>query len=67
MQRFLFYLTSLPDLIKRFEKVEAQTDVEVHSIWTKRLEMWTMKAIDDSRLYKRFRMHGGESNGAYKK
>lgn len=64
---FLFYLTSLPDLIEKFEGAEAKTDVESHSKWTRRLEMWTMKAIDDSRLYQRFRMSGDGNDGAYKK
>jgi len=52
---FLFYLTSLPDLIKKFEGEGAQRKVEVYSKWARRLELWTMKAIDDSILYERFR------------
>ena len=63
---FLFYLTSLPELIKKFEKPEVRTDVEVYSEWTKRLEMWTMKAIDDSRLEERFRKLNGVNHGAHK-
>lgn len=52
---FCFYLTSLPEVIKRFEPPNKQNDVAVHSLWTKRLEMWTMKAIEDSQNQERFR------------
>ncbi len=52
---FCFYLTSLPDVIKQFEGPEAENDVRTHSLWTKRLEMWTMKAIEDSQIQERFR------------
>jgi hypothetical protein len=45
---FCFYLTSLPKLLKKFEAPEAQNDVDKHSLWTERLEKWTMKAIEDS-------------------
>jgi len=51
---FGFYLTSLPDVIKRFEGAKGD-DVAVHSLWTKRLEMWTMKAIEDSQIQDRLR------------
>jgi hypothetical protein len=50
---FFFYLTSIPQLITKFENGGAPPTVEVFSKWTKRVEMWTMKAIDDSRLYER--------------
>ena len=62
---FFFYLTSLPKLIEGFEEDTAQFDVEVHSKWTKRLEMWTMKAIDDSRLCQRFGKRNGGRYGAH--
>jgi hypothetical protein len=52
---FCFYLTALPEVIKRFEGPEAENNVALNSLWTKRLEMWTMKAIEDSQIYARFR------------
>jgi hypothetical protein len=61
---FFFYLTSLPKVITKFEKDKAEFDVEVYSKWTKRLEMWTMKALDDSRLQERFRKLNGAKHGA---
>ena len=51
----LFYLTAIPRLITNFEKDGEQPTAEIYSKWTRRVEMWTMKAIDDSRLYERFR------------
>jgi hypothetical protein len=52
---FCFYLTSLPKLIEEFDGPDTRTDVLTHSKWTKRLEMWTMKAIEDSQTQERFR------------
>jgi hypothetical protein len=52
---FCFYLTSLPKVLEEFEGVEAKNDVAKHSLWTKRLEMWTMKAIEDSQIQDRLR------------
>jgi dCTP deaminase len=52
---FCFYLTSLPTVITRFEGPSAQNNVAAHSRWTKRLEMWTMKAIEDSQMHERLR------------
>ncbi len=52
---FCFYLTALPEVVKRFEGADAENDVAIHSLWTKRLEMWTMKAIEDSQIQDRFR------------
>jgi hypothetical protein len=49
------YLTSLPEVVSRFEGADAENDVAIHSLWTKRLEMWTMKAIEDSQIHNRFR------------
>jgi hypothetical protein len=51
---FCFYLTSLPDVIEQFEGAEAKNDISIQSLWTKRLEMWTMKAIEDSQIQDRF-------------
>jgi hypothetical protein len=51
---FCSYLTSLPEIIRQFEGAEAENDVAVRSRWTKWLEMWTMKAIDDSHIQRRF-------------
>jgi len=52
---FCFYLTSLPKVIGQFEEPEAKNDLRIHSLWAKRLEMWTMKAIEDSQVQDRFR------------
>jgi hypothetical protein len=51
---FCFYLTSLPEVIREFEKPELWNDVATHSRWTRRLEMWTMKAVEDSQVMTRF-------------
>jgi hypothetical protein len=63
---FIFYLTSLPEVIGTFEGEKAKLDVEVYSKWTKRLEMWTMKAIEDSRLHAHFQEMKGDRNGPHK-
>jgi hypothetical protein len=52
---FCFYLTSLPGVIQDFEGSGAENDVDVYSKWTRRLEMWTMKAVEDSQIQDRFR------------
>jgi hypothetical protein len=52
---FCFYLTSLTEAVQRFEGAEAVHDVALHSLWSKRLEMWTTKAIEDSQIQARFR------------
>jgi hypothetical protein len=52
---FCFYLTSLKELITKFEDAEAENAVDTHSLWTTRLEMWTMKAIEDSQIQTAFR------------
>jgi hypothetical protein len=54
---FCFYLTSLPELVKEYEKPEDQDNVEKHSLYTGLLEKWTMKAIEDSQIQKG--MHDG--------
>lgn len=51
---FCFYLTSLPDVIEQFEGPNAKNDLSFRSLWTRRLEMWTMKAIEDSQIQDRF-------------
>ena len=51
---FCFYLTSLQKLIRRFEGKKAENNVRVQGLWTKRLEMWTMKAIEDSQMQSAF-------------
>jgi hypothetical protein len=58
---FCFYLTSLPDVIEQFEEPPAKNDLSIHSLWTKRLEMWTMKAIEDSQIQDRFRTLKGKA------
>ncbi len=62
---FCFYLTSLTDVVKRFEGATAENDVAVHSLWTKRLEMWTMKAIEDSQIRDRFRRVKGMNSWSF--
>jgi hypothetical protein len=52
---FCFYLTSLPNVIKVFDGAKAQNSVEKNSQWMKRVENWTMKAIEDSQIQDRFR------------
>jgi hypothetical protein len=52
---FCFYLTSLPGIIGQFERAGAENEVDVYAKWTKRLEMWTMKAIEDARIQDRLR------------
>ncbi len=51
---FCFYLSELPGLIRKFDGAEAASNVESYGKWAKRLEMWTMKAIDDSQMHARF-------------
>ncbi len=51
---FCFYLTALPDIVTTFEGVAAENDVEIRSRWTKKLEDWTMKAIEDSQVRSQF-------------
>lgn len=58
---FCFYLTSLSDVIAKFEGSAGTNDAAKQSLWTKRLEMWTMKAIEDSQILQRFRT--AESHG----
>lgn len=52
---FCFCLTSLSDVIEKFEGHAGTSDVTKQSLWTKRLEMWTMKAVEDSQILQRFR------------
>jgi hypothetical protein len=52
---FCFYLTSIPTVVKKFEGIKAENDVAAHSLWTKRLEMWTMKAIEDAQIRDRLK------------
>jgi hypothetical protein len=51
---FCFYLTSLPKLVTDFSGVQAENDVKTRSKWTKKLEDWTMKAIEDSQIRSQF-------------
>jgi hypothetical protein len=46
---YKFYLESLPALIDRIEESESTSCFD-RNVWTKRLESWTMKAIEDSEL-----------------
>jgi hypothetical protein len=47
---FCFYLTSLPKVVTEFEGAAAKQNVAIQSKWTKKLEDWTMKAIEDSQI-----------------
>lgn len=62
---FLFYLTSLPEVIQTFEGPDKAKKVSTHSLWTKRLEMWTMKAIEDSQIQDRFRKLRSRPDGSF--
>ena len=46
---FRFYLESLPDLIENVEN-ENPASVEARSRFAERLELWSLKAIEDCRL-----------------
>lgn len=52
---FCFYMTSLRQVVQHFEGAKAEHNVALHSRWTKRLEMWTMKAIEDAQMQQRLR------------
>jgi hypothetical protein len=56
---FCFYLTSLPAMVGRFEEQPgASSDPQKRSKWARKLEDWTMKAIEDSQIRAQFeRMH----------
>jgi hypothetical protein len=56
---FCFYLTSLPDVVRQFEGPESEYDVAAYSRWTRRLEMWTMKAIEDAQMQNRLKRTKG--------
>jgi hypothetical protein len=47
---FCFYLSALPKLMGNLEKQEPK-NLEHRSKWTLRLEMWTMKAIEDFQIW----------------
>ena len=49
---YRFYLQSLPDLISRIEGAD-DSKVRDLSYWSKRIEMWTAKAVEDVDLLKR--------------
>lgn len=51
---FCFYLSSFPNIVTNFEGPSAENDVEIRSRWTKKLEDWTMKAIEDSQIRTQF-------------
>jgi hypothetical protein len=58
---FCFYLTELPNIIQNFEGREKEHDVEIRSKWARKLEAWTLKAIEDSQIRAQFerRPHSG--------
>jgi hypothetical protein len=47
---FCFYLGALPKLMGNLEKQDPK-NLEHRSKWTGRLEMWTMKAIEDFQVW----------------
>jgi hypothetical protein len=51
---FCFYLTSLPRVIAQFEGSSAKNDVDKQSKWIKKLEDWTMKAVENSQMRTQF-------------
>ena len=57
---FCFYLTELPNLIKSLAGQEAG-NLEHRSYWTRRLEMWTVKAIEDFFLLDGVQKHGSSA------
>ena len=57
---FCFYLTALPDVVTEFEGAAAENSVEIRSKWTKKLEDWTMKAIEDSQIRTQFERTQGD-------
>ena len=59
---FAFYLSSFPSIITQFEGAGAANDVRIRSKWTKKLEDWTMKAIEDSQIGVQF--EGTQRNGS---
>ena len=46
---FFFYLTSLDTLINNIAEQDP-TNIEHRSVWTKKLEAWTLKALENIRL-----------------
>jgi hypothetical protein len=56
---FCFYLTALPEVVRQFEGAKAENNVAAHSRWTRRLEMWTMKAIEDAQMQDRLKRTKG--------
>jgi hypothetical protein len=51
---FCFYLTELPGIVTKFEGKAKEKNVKTRSKWTKKLEDWTMKAIEDSQIRTQF-------------
>jgi hypothetical protein len=47
---FCFYLSALPKLMGNLEEQDSK-NLEHRSHWTRRLEMWTMKAIEDYQIW----------------
>jgi len=61
---FCFYLTSFPSVVTKFEGENVENNVEIRSKWTKKLEDWTMKAIEDSQVRTQF--EGMQTDGPSK-
>ena len=57
---FCSYLTELPSFINRLEK-DGANKIDQRSLWTRRLEMWTIKAIEDFFIIDGVRSHGSSS------
>jgi hypothetical protein len=58
---FCFYVTELPNTVRNFEGRGKENDVEIRSKWARKLEAWTLKAIEDSQIRAQFerRYSGG--------
>lgn len=48
---FCFYLSALPKLMGNLKEQQDPRNLEHRSKWTRRLEMWTMKAIEDFQIW----------------
>jgi hypothetical protein len=51
---FCFYLMKLPGVVTEFEGKNKESDVKVRSKWSRKLEGWTLKALEDSQVRAQF-------------
>jgi hypothetical protein len=52
---FCFYLTAVREIVESFNGPGHDNDVALHSEWKNRIEMWTMKAVEDSQFMRRYK------------